>query len=104
MGGRERVMMEMLTGIKRAGADMILTYLQRTRRDTLKNTGEAMAVKTSTSDALFAKARMLMPRREFTVRAFRAVGRAPCLSRARRIVSVDVDGMFSSTTSAHGDR
>jgi glutamate-1-semialdehyde 2,1-aminomutase len=60
----------------------------------LKNTGEAMAVKTSTSDALFAKARMLMPGGvNSPVRAFRAVGRAPLfIARAQGSSLWDVDG------------
>ena len=60
----------------------------------MKNTGEAMAVKTSTSDALFAKARMLMPGGvNSPVRAFRAVGRAPLfIARAQGSSLWDVDG------------
>ena len=53
-----------------------------------------MAVKTSTSDALFAKARMLMPGGvNSPVRAFRAVGRAPLfIARAQGSSLWDVDG------------
>jgi len=36
----ERVMMEMLTGIKRAGADLILTYFAKAATQVLKGGGE----------------------------------------------------------------
>ena len=100
-------MMETLTAIRRAGADMIITYYARRRGALLAVTRPHEETDAHTSQKLFARAVQILPGGvDSPVRAFQAVGGAPLFirraQRARRSRTWTATG--SSTTSCRGGR